>query len=139
MSILASDTPVIHENGHAHQGSSAGGGMTDLLDLLDMNPASSVPKARPAAPANTSATSAMADFDFLNGGTTSTPASAGTTFTAFEKNGLRIDFTVNGSPESLDVTVNAWNFSPEEMSDFVFQAAVPKVRILSHCLRPLVL
>lgn len=128
MSILANETPVIHENGHSHQGSSTGG-VADLLDLLDMNPSSAVPKAKPIASVSSSMPSALGDFDFLNDNTSNPALSAGTTFTAFEKNGLRIDFTVNGSADSsaLDVTVNALNFSPEEMSDFVFQAAVPKV------------
>ena len=48
---------------------------------------------------------------------------------AYEKNGLKIDFEFERSPVDgvLSINLTASNANPAPMSDFVFQAAVPKV------------
>jgi len=49
---------------------------------------------------------------------------------AYDKNGLRIIFACERSPDSpltTCVTMTAHNNSAATMSDFLFQAAVPKV------------
>lgn len=52
--------------------------------------------------------------------------------TAFERNGLKIDFAfekVPGNPSNVvSILVSATNSLAIPMTDFVFQAAVPKVR-----------
>ena len=50
--------------------------------------------------------------------------------TAFEKNGLKVDFDFERSPSNPAVTaiaLSATNSSSFPMTDFIFQAAVPKV------------
>lgn len=53
------------------------------------------------------------------------------TITAFEKSGLKIVFSLEKTPEPDTVLVNmaAFNSTLEPMTDFLFQAAVPKVCI----------
>uniref|UniRef100_A0AAV2LLR9 GAE domain-containing protein n=1 Tax=Knipowitschia caucasica TaxID=637954 RepID=A0AAV2LLR9_KNICA len=49
--------------------------------------------------------------------------------TAYNKNGLKIDFTferANPNPNIAVITIHASNTTEAEMTDFVFQAAVPK-------------
>uniref|UniRef100_A0A4W6ED17 AP-1 complex subunit gamma n=1 Tax=Lates calcarifer TaxID=8187 RepID=A0A4W6ED17_LATCA len=49
--------------------------------------------------------------------------------TAYNKNGLKIDFTferANPNPNIAVITIHASNSTEAEMTDFVFQAAVPK-------------
>uniref|UniRef100_A0A3Q2DRQ1 Adaptor related protein complex 1 subunit gamma 1 n=1 Tax=Cyprinodon variegatus TaxID=28743 RepID=A0A3Q2DRQ1_CYPVA len=49
--------------------------------------------------------------------------------TAYNKNGLKIDFTferANPNPNIAVITIHATNSTEAEMTDFVFQAAVPK-------------
>lgn len=51
--------------------------------------------------------------------------------TAYNKNGLKIDFTferANPNPNVAVITIHASNTTEADMTDFVFQAAVPKVR-----------
>ena len=55
--------------------------------------------------------------------------------TAFEKNGLKVVFTFQRTPNPMDpsliaITLNATNSTPSPMTEFVFQCAVPKVSIL---------
>ena len=54
--------------------------------------------------------------------------------TAFEKAGLKIDFTFERDPASTvtTITLAAGNSSSMNFTDFVFQAAVPKVGPLLH-------
>lgn len=55
------------------------------------------------------------------------------TITAYEKNGLKITFALERSSESASstiITMNALNESLVPMTDFLFQAAVPKVQIV---------
>lgn len=50
--------------------------------------------------------------------------------TAYNKNGLKIDFTferANPNPNIAVITIHASNSTEADMTDFVFQAAVPKV------------
>lgn len=54
--------------------------------------------------------------------------------TAYNKNGLKIDFTFersNTNPSVTVITIQASNSTELDMTDFVFQAAVPKVEPLS--------
>lgn len=59
--------------------------------------------------------------------------------TAYSKNGLKIEFTFersNTNPSVTVITIQASNSTELDMTDFVFQAAVPKVlqRRLCFCL-----
>ena len=50
--------------------------------------------------------------------------------TAFEKNGLKVNFNferTEAQPAVLMITLNATNSNTMPMNEFVFQAAVPKV------------
>jgi AP-1 complex subunit gamma-1 len=50
--------------------------------------------------------------------------------TAYEKNGLKIVFSLErppGNPNMTVITVSAMNETLNPMSEFLFQAAVPKV------------
>lgn len=50
--------------------------------------------------------------------------------TAYNKNGLKIEFTFersNPNPNISIITIHASNSTEADMADFVFQAAVPKV------------
>ena len=50
--------------------------------------------------------------------------------TAFEKSGLKIEFSferVTNQPSLVNITMTATNSNPAPLTDFVFQAAVPKV------------
>lgn len=50
--------------------------------------------------------------------------------TAYNKNGLKIEFTFersNPSPNIAVITIHATNSTEVDMTEFVFQAAVPKV------------
>ena len=62
--------------------------------------------------------------------------------TAFEKNGLKIEFSFERAPNQasvVNITLSATNSNPQPLNDFVFQAAVPKVPkqiiIINCCLR----
>uniref|UniRef100_A0A1A8P6D0 AP-1 complex subunit gamma n=1 Tax=Nothobranchius pienaari TaxID=704102 RepID=A0A1A8P6D0_9TELE len=105
---------------------SAGGELLDLLGDLSLSggpaptPAPSVPTSQPP---------------FLLDGLSSQPlfndiAAAGIPpMTAYNKNGLKIDFTferANPNPNIAVITINASNSTEADMTDFVFQAAVPK-------------
>uniref|UniRef100_A0A6Q2YK88 AP-1 complex subunit gamma n=1 Tax=Esox lucius TaxID=8010 RepID=A0A6Q2YK88_ESOLU len=51
--------------------------------------------------------------------------------TAYNKNGLKIEFTferANPNPNIAVITIHATNTTEADMTEFVFQAAVPKVR-----------
>ena len=48
--------------------------------------------------------------------------------TVFEKSGLKIDFSFERvDPTNVSITMRATNAQPSPFTDFVFQAAVPKV------------
>lgn len=53
--------------------------------------------------------------------------------TAYNKNGLKIEFTFersNTNPNIAIITIHASNHTETEMTNFVFQAAVPKVSLM---------
>lgn len=53
---------------------------------------------------------------------------------AYNKNGLKIDFTFersNPNPNISVITIHATNSTEADMAEFVFQAAVPKVFLLN--------
>lgn len=55
--------------------------------------------------------------------------------TAYNKNGLKIEFTferANPNPNIAVITIHASNSTEADMTEFVFQAAVPKVRRRGH-------
>eukprot|EP00795_Rhopilema_esculentum_P001181 gene1181-15541_t len=109
-----------------------GGLGNDLTDLLG-GPVSSQPvlntisDVQPAAPVSTMGMG-MTTTGMPNIATVSPPGIPG--ITAFAKNGLliRFDFEkVVGNPNNIvSVTMTATNSQPSPMTDFVFQAAVPK-------------
>lgn len=48
--------------------------------------------------------------------------------TAYSKNGLKIEFTFErANPNIAVITIHATNTTEADMTEFVFQAAVPKV------------
>uniref|UniRef100_A0A8C1DTW9 AP-1 complex subunit gamma n=1 Tax=Cyprinus carpio carpio TaxID=630221 RepID=A0A8C1DTW9_CYPCA len=104
---------------------SAGGELLDLLGDLSLTggptptPAPSVPMSQPP---------------FLLDGLSSQPifndiAAGIPPMTAYNKNGLKIEFTFersNPSPNIAVITIHATNSTEADMTEFVFQAAVPK-------------
>ncbi|NXS22087.1 AP1G1 protein, partial [Mystacornis crossleyi] len=115
-------TPVI-PTAPTSKPASAGG---ELLDLLgDLNLTGS-PVSAPAPQ--------IAQPPFLLDGLTSQPlfndiAAGIPSITAYNKNGLKIDFTFersNTNPSVTVITIQASNSTELDMTDFVFQAAVPK-------------
>ncbi|XP_077166619.1 AP-1 complex subunit gamma-1 isoform X2 [Paroedura picta] len=113
-------TPVI-STAPAHKPASAGG---ELLDLLgDLNPTGALPPTPP-----------IQHPPFLLDGLSSQPlfndiAAGIPTITAYSKNGLKIDFAFersNTNPSVTVITIQAVNSTELDMTDFVFQAAVPK-------------
>nr|XP_054496609.1 AP-1 complex subunit gamma-1 isoform X3 [Agelaius phoeniceus] len=115
-------TPVI-PTAPTSKPATAGG---ELLDLLgDLNLTGS-PVSAPAPQ--------IAQPPFLLDGLTTQPlfndiAAGIPSITAYNKNGLKIDFTFersNTNPSVTVITIQASNSTELEMTDFVFQAAVPK-------------
>ena len=54
--------------------------------------------------------------------------------TVFDKNNLRVQFALEHDPSdplALNITLTATNGSALAIQDFVFQAAVPKVKLSS--------
>uniref|UniRef100_A0A8C8M4P6 AP-1 complex subunit gamma n=1 Tax=Oncorhynchus tshawytscha TaxID=74940 RepID=A0A8C8M4P6_ONCTS len=102
---------------------SAGGELLDLLGDLSLSgglaPAPSVPVSQPP---------------FLLDGLSSQPLFNDTSaaippMTAYSKNGLKIEFTferANPNPNIAVITIHATNTTEADMTEFVFQAAVPK-------------
>uniref|UniRef100_A0A8C4U5T4 AP-1 complex subunit gamma n=1 Tax=Falco tinnunculus TaxID=100819 RepID=A0A8C4U5T4_FALTI len=115
-------TPVI-PTAPTSKPASAGG---ELLDLLgDLNLTGS-PVSAPVPQ--------IAQPPFLLDGLSSQPlfndiAAGIPSITAYNKNGLKIDFTFersNTNPSVTVITIQASNSTELDMTDFVFQAAVPK-------------
>ncbi|XP_069491572.1 AP-1 complex subunit gamma-1 isoform X2 [Ambystoma mexicanum] len=98
---------------------SVGGELLDLLGDLSLTGAPIPPISQP---------------QFLLDGLTSQPlfndvAAAIPSMTAYNKNGLKIEFSFersNTNPSVTVITIHAFNSTDVEMTDFVFQAAVPK-------------
>ncbi|XP_023646476.1 AP-1 complex subunit gamma-1 isoform X2 [Paramormyrops kingsleyae] len=112
--------PVIQTT-PAAKPASAGGELLDLLGDLSLSgdPAPQVPVSQPS---------------FLLDGVSSQPlfndvAAGIPPMTAYNKNGLKIEFTFersNTNPNIAIITIHASNHTETEMTNFVFQAAVPK-------------
>ncbi|XP_039619241.1 AP-1 complex subunit gamma-1 isoform X2 [Polypterus senegalus] len=104
---------------------SAGG---ELLDLLGDLTLSGGPVTVPTAPLSVSQTPFLLDGlgpqPLFNDVTAGIPP-----MTAYNKNGLKIEFTFersNTNPNIAVITIHASNSTDAEMTEFVFQAAVPK-------------
>uniref|UniRef100_A0A8C9SRZ5 AP-1 complex subunit gamma n=1 Tax=Scleropages formosus TaxID=113540 RepID=A0A8C9SRZ5_SCLFO len=103
---------------------SAGGELLDLLGDLSLT----------GVPASAPVPVSISQPPFLLDGISSQPlfndAAAGIPpMTAYNKNGLKIDFTFersNSNPNVAVITIHASNSTEADMTDFVFQAAVPK-------------
>ncbi|XP_078335673.1 AP-1 complex subunit gamma-1-like isoform X3 [Crassostrea virginica] len=104
------------------------GGANDLLDLLgDVSNISN-----PAPPLKAAPAPNLLD-DLMGGDTVHNNQMNGNDgpykLTAFEKNGLKVELTCerdNGQPNVTVINVNSTNSSATTMSEYVFQAAVPK-------------
>ncbi|XP_061101111.1 AP-1 complex subunit gamma-1-like [Conger conger] len=103
---------------------SAGGELLDLLGDLSL----SAPAPAPAPPASLPQPAFLLDSltapPLFNDITAAIPP-----MTAYNKNGLKIEFTferANPNPNVAVITIHASNGTEAEMTDFVFQAAVPK-------------
>ena len=58
------------------------------------------------------------------------PAPSIPSITAFEKSGLKIVFQLaRPDPTTINIDMSASNANPSPLEEFVFQAAVPKVRV----------
>uniref|UniRef100_A0A4W4H045 AP-1 complex subunit gamma n=1 Tax=Electrophorus electricus TaxID=8005 RepID=A0A4W4H045_ELEEL len=103
---------------------SAGGELLDLLGDLSLSgmPSMTVPL---------DAESAHSDRSSRHAPNVSLSSRAGIPpMTAYNKNGLKIEFTFersNPNPNISVITIHASNTTEADMTDFVFQAAVPKV------------
>lgn len=103
-------------------------GAADLLDLLDMGSISSPAVPPMQAPASGNLMdgligSSSMSTNMMNGSASSAP------MIAFNKNGLLVEFMCekdNSQATVFIVNVKASNSSPTPMTEFVFQAAVPK-------------
>uniref|UniRef100_A0A674KA12 AP-1 complex subunit gamma n=1 Tax=Terrapene triunguis TaxID=2587831 RepID=A0A674KA12_9SAUR len=115
-------TPVI-PTAPTSKPSSAGGELLDLLGDLNLT-ASPAPVPAPQ----------ISQPPFLLDGLSSQPlfndiAAGIPSITAYSKNGLKIEFTFersNTNPSVTVITIQASNSTELDMTDFVFQAAVPK-------------
>lgn len=103
---------------------SSGGGT--LLDLLNLD----IQQPTPAQPSTGVGGDLGAGLLNLLGAPTPAPAAGGIpSITAFEKNGLKLVFSFERSPSSpvvTAITLSATNSTALPMTDFLFQAAVPK-------------
>ncbi|XP_064467408.1 AP-1 complex subunit gamma-1-like isoform X2 [Ornithodoros turicata] len=127
----------------ASDGKGSGADLLDLLGGLDLSAPSShpaqslptlpsmvigtasVPPSMPSVPANVDSSSFMDGL--LNGPPPSTNGIP--PMTAFEKDGLRLDFAFEkpqDNPLATVIHVTALNSSSNTMTNFLFQAAVPK-------------
>lgn len=117
-------------------GGSGSSGSSDLLDLLgglDLSaPPTSAPQPMPAATLISSLTNLAAPAvpDGLVSRSPVLPTTNGIPpMTVFEKDGLKLDFAFEkepSSPQTAVIHLTAVNLSSCPMTDFLFQAAVPK-------------
>jgi len=119
-------TPVI-PTAPTSKPASAGGELLDLLGDINLTGA-------PAAAPAPASVPQVAQPPFLLDGLSSQPLFNDITtgipsITAYSKNGLKIEFTFersNTNPSVTVITIQASNSTELDMTDFVFQAAVPK-------------
>uniref|UniRef100_A0A8B9HWI7 AP-1 complex subunit gamma n=1 Tax=Astyanax mexicanus TaxID=7994 RepID=A0A8B9HWI7_ASTMX len=118
------DVPVI-QTALPTKPASAGGELLDLLGDLSLS-GGPTPAPAPSVP--------ISQTPFLLDGLSSQPLFNDTAagippMTAYNKNGLKIEFTFersNPNPNISVITIHASNSTEADMTDFVFQAAVPK-------------
>ncbi|KAL1784335.1 AP-1 complex subunit gamma-1 isoform X1 [Sigmodon hispidus] len=119
-------TPVI-PTAPTSKPASAGGELLDLLGDITLTGA-------PAAAPTPASVPQISQPPFLLDGLSSQPLFNDITpgipsITAYSKNGLKIEFTFersNTNPSVTVITIQASNSTELDMTDFVFQAAVPK-------------
>ncbi|XP_061030541.1 AP-1 complex subunit gamma-1 isoform X3 [Eubalaena glacialis] len=119
-------TPVI-PTAPTSKPASAGGELLDLLGDINLTGA-------PAAAPAPASVPQISQPPFLLDGLSSQPlfndiATGIPSITAYSKNGLKIEFTFersNTNPSVTVITIQASNSTELDMTDFVFQAAVPK-------------
>ncbi|XP_053522563.1 AP-1 complex subunit gamma-1 isoform X3 [Artibeus jamaicensis] len=119
-------TPVI-PTAPTSKPASAGGELLDLLGDINLTGA-------PAAAPAPASVPQISQPPFLLDGLSSQPlfndiATGIPSITAYSKNGLKIEFTFERShtnPSVTVITIQASNSTELDMTDFVFQAAVPK-------------
>uniref|UniRef100_A0A667HCD8 AP-1 complex subunit gamma n=1 Tax=Lynx canadensis TaxID=61383 RepID=A0A667HCD8_LYNCA len=119
-------TPVI-PTAPTSKPASAGGELLDLLGDINLTGA-------PAATPAPASVPQISQPPFLLDGLSSQPLFNDITtgipsITAYSKNGLKIEFTFersNTNPSVTVITIQASNSTELDMTDFVFQAAVPK-------------
>lgn len=106
-----------------------GGGGGDLLDLLDIGGTAPAPT---PAPAMGGGGNDLGLLDIFGGSSTPAPTPAVQQelppMDAYEKNGLKIQFMIRreAAPSSYTIMARFGNMSSMPMSNFVFEAAVPK-------------
>ncbi|ETE68166.1 AP-1 complex subunit gamma-1 [Ophiophagus hannah] len=114
-------TPVI-STAPSSKAASAGG---ELLDLLgDLNPTTGPAAPAPQIPQPPFLLDGLSSPSIFNDIPSGIPP-----ITAYNKNGLKIDFAFersNTNPSVTVITIQASNSTDVDMTDFVFQAAVPK-------------
>ncbi|XP_068629913.1 AP-1 complex subunit gamma-1 isoform X2 [Battus philenor] len=99
----------------------------DLLSGLDLS-APSVPASAPAPVVSAvPASNLLLDGLFSSPAPTPTITQSETTVTALERNGLRVEFAVSrGGGDSATLTMRAASTARAALTDFLFQAAVPR-------------
>ncbi|RUS72129.1 hypothetical protein EGW08_020102 [Elysia chlorotica] len=123
LDILSSSTSTA-----ANPASNSGGGAADLLDLLgdltmDTSSAINNPVLPPGQNLLDGFVQPAASQNLVNGSNSLSPMAV------FNKAGLLVEFTcqrASNDPTRTVINMKATNSSPYPMSDFVFQAAVPK-------------
>uniref|UniRef100_F6UVW5 AP-1 complex subunit gamma n=1 Tax=Xenopus tropicalis TaxID=8364 RepID=F6UVW5_XENTR len=114
------DIQLVIPTAHPTKPASVGGELLDLLGDLNL---SGTPAAVPQMPAP------QLLLDGLSGQPLFNDISGIPPITAYNKNGLKIDFSFERSSTNASITVittQASNCTDSDMTDFVFQAAVPK-------------
>ncbi|CAH1779344.1 unnamed protein product [Owenia fusiformis] len=121
--------PVI-SNSKPSKDTSGGGALLDLLGDLDMSSPAGGP---PPLMANPMLDSPLDSMMLIGGDSSTSPvnnsldeAPAYPPVTAFEKNGLKIEFNFKRDGEQIQVHLASTNSTFSDMENFVFQAAVPK-------------
>jgi hypothetical protein len=140
LDILSIGTPSPAQNSTSSIG---------LLSIADVNnnPSIALDTLSSPAPPHVATTSSTGMFDLLDGLSPSpskeaTNGPAYAPIVAYESSSLKIEFTFSKTPGNLQTTnvqATFTNLSPNTFTDFIFQAAVPKVitSIFFFCFFPL--